>query len=154
MMVVGDDSGNLRLYNINELTNRKSKSCDDIMRPSRVHLLQTSSAHVLVIFNERMIFFLLLNRISFKSCFFLNSGFRMAGDCWRTHETVLSERGRNLCLMLFFCVNNLSVVILMNDIPSILFKYIYGKIYRKKEWIVGTVICLYMYILLYLRTCK
>lgn len=36
MMVVGDDSGNLRLYNINELTNRKSKSCDDIMRPSRV----------------------------------------------------------------------------------------------------------------------
>lgn len=58
MMVVGDDSGNLRLYNINELTNRKSKSCDDIMRPSRVHLLQTSTAHVLVIFNERMIFFL------------------------------------------------------------------------------------------------
>lgn len=56
-MVVGDDSGNLRLYNINELTNRKSKSCDDIMRPSRVHLLQTSAAHVLVIFNERMIFF-------------------------------------------------------------------------------------------------
>lgn len=81
MMVVGDDSGNLRLYNINELTNRKSKSCDDIMRPSRVHLLQTSTAHVLVIFNERMIFFKLLNRISFKSCFFFNSGFRMAGDC-------------------------------------------------------------------------
>lgn len=89
-----------------------------------------------------------------KVSFFLNSGFRMAGDCWRTHETVLSERGRNLCLMLFFCVNNLSVVILMNDIPSILFKYIYEKIYRKKEWIVGTVKCPYMYILLYLRTCK
>lgn len=59
-MVVGDDSGNLRLYNINELTNRKSKSCDDIMRPSRVHLLQTSSAHVLVIFIERVIFFLII----------------------------------------------------------------------------------------------
>lgn len=62
----------------------------------------------------------------------------MAGDCWRTHETVLSERGRNLCLMLFFCVNNLSVVILIKEIPGILFKYIYKKkMHWKKDWIVG-----------------
>lgn len=36
MMVVGDDCGNLRLYNIKELINRKSQTCDDIMRPSRL----------------------------------------------------------------------------------------------------------------------
>lgn len=65
---------------------------------------------------------------------FFYSGFRMAGDCWRTHETVLSERGRNLCLMLFFCMNNLhvSIVILIKEIPGILFKYIYKKNALKK----------------------
>ncbi|XP_055995533.1 leucine-rich repeat and WD repeat-containing protein 1-like isoform X2 [Ostrea edulis] len=36
LMVVGDDSGNLRLYNVEELTNRKSRSCDDILQPSRI----------------------------------------------------------------------------------------------------------------------
>lgn len=36
MMVVGDDSGNLRLYNVRDLTNRKSESSDDILKPSRV----------------------------------------------------------------------------------------------------------------------
>ncbi|XP_078338442.1 leucine-rich repeat and WD repeat-containing protein 1-like isoform X2 [Crassostrea virginica] len=36
MMVVGDDSGNLRLYNVRDLTNRKSESSDDILKPSRI----------------------------------------------------------------------------------------------------------------------
>ena len=36
MMVVGDDSGNLRLYNVRDLTNQKSESSDDILKPSRV----------------------------------------------------------------------------------------------------------------------
>lgn len=62
-----------------------------------------------------------------KVSFFLNLGFRMVGDCWRIYEIVLLERGRNLCLMFFFCVNNLFVVILIKEIFCILFKYIYKK---------------------------
>lgn len=87
-----------------------------------------------------------------KVSFFLNSGFRMAGDCWRTHETVLSERGRNLCLMLLFCVNNLSVVILMKEIPGILSKYLYKIKYIEKR-IEKQVIWPYLKILSYWRTC-
>lgn len=33
----------------------------------------------------------------------------------------------------FFCVNNLSVVILIKEIPGILFKYIYKKKYIEKR---------------------
>ncbi|XP_061179671.1 leucine-rich repeat and WD repeat-containing protein 1-like [Saccostrea echinata] len=36
MMVVGDDDGKLRLYNVGKVTSRKSKPCDDILQPSRV----------------------------------------------------------------------------------------------------------------------
>lgn len=52
MMVVGDDSGNLRLYNVRDLTNRKSESSDDILKPSRVcfKICLTSSIFIGVFF--------------------------------------------------------------------------------------------------------